>query len=328
MKAIVWVIFFISFAGFSQDSLLIRNHYLINLDIKGCSGEPDQMVCYESLIRKYESDLLHPKVNRVKTIKKLILLEIEVGGYAASRIDRVALLEHFNRAQDYLDSIRIYEKKDKDIHDIDVMLYGWHRNYCNYIYHTDSTAFFDCNCTRFFPEFDEVDTTVNIDPEVVKEEVAVTEKSNYGEFYNGDTLRLNRALVSDSNNIAYFKTIKYQLLEQLRRSKIPEIMLEMNYKAQDTLILNLKWNRTEHSIHKTCTIVQSDCPELLEQTYLIFFSEMRLPYYPPGDLDIYIPVVFKPEDVKYHNNMNRYVVAEDHYLIEYEVVQPIKLNGQ
>ena len=317
--------------GFTQDSLLITNHYAIYEEIECCKRSKNQLKCIHSLIAA--NQMLkrsgNPAHQFIKQRKAFVIYHINAGGIYRRRGNYSEAETQFKIAEKYADSLKNWTKNNQDIEQIMATLQYSKEQWCFDLYTSDSIAFYTCDCAKFFPELNEKDSvteeiehwdTLKMSPTLVR----TVPVNLYGKFYLNDTLRIDPRFVCDSLSINYFNKNQSHILANLANYPFSEIMREMSAKTDkpDTVIIRIELTREENQITKKCSTVYSTCPEYLSDWYLYFFSNHSFNY-PYESISFYVPIVLKSKEPDLYFNLNQISLGDDHYLIEIEKISPL-----
>lgn len=337
MKLLVfYILLLFSGISFAQDSLFIKYHRFIENELAACRKSKNQLYFLDSLITLASNEKMPSKGNGERFFKlqheKLIIYHINAGWVCRFRGDFDQALKYYDRGENYIDSLKKYELYGHELDNAIKAYYHAYEYLCFDTYREDTSLFYAWDCARFFPELNEevidTDTAINTEHADSSSIPSVPPVNHYGKIYLDDTLRFDHQFTLDSTSAAYFKSIKRSLLSHLSYKSFPEGMRALKYDQADTIILEINIQNDLTTIKRECKVVYANCHSIIRDYYLHLFSSMQFApvLFPGNSVKFYVPIVIKPEIPNNYNKMDRIIISDDHYLIEYEKIKPITLD--
>lgn len=331
----VVVVLFLLFSGnlFSQDSLISLSNPIIREELSGYKAGMDTKLFLDSLIIAKRTDNNGKKYfNPYLAFTKIVVLEENAAFLMAFRGDFEASKRYLESAYTHIDTLLMLRPEPKE--DIDALSFNIflnRRNYCNYFYFKDTTAFNQWNCRPLFPELDTVSCQTDTVQTVIRIPEKIKEKpSKPIGFYDRNALQIDTKLISDSLSVAYFENNKGQILEQLKEqiSKFQSMELEQEMNPgrdnTDTIIVEVEINIGDGAYSRSCRLVKFPADKFMSSIVLQAFIQMQFRYLPNENVRFYVPIVLQPEADIYYNGIHRFVIRKDHYLVQYETLRPIR----
>jgi hypothetical protein len=328
-----FLVFGVTF-GHAQDSILITNHYAVVEEIQCCRHVTNQLECIDSLIelsretkrsnKDYESQFF-------KQQKALVIYNINAGGINKLRGNHLEAKSRFRIAKKYADSLKRWTSHYQDVERIFATLSEKEREWCFRMYRMDTVAFYACDCAKFFPELNDSAEVINEASTVVPPTTVTAIPKLFGTFYLNDSLRFDPRFISDKTSTAYFKKNQSQILSNLSKQAFSEIMREMsttgdkNGNQLDSLIIKVDLSNKENQLIKKCSVVYTNSERFISEYYLHLFMNMDFPV-TRETVSFYIPIVIKRVESDVYYNLDRTILENDHYLIEYEKLRRISLH--
>lgn len=334
MKHVLTFIFlFFGFVLIAQDSLIISSHRFLYKELIACGHSKNQLLFLDSLILRTQHERPPSKGSGQRFFKiqneKLVILHIDAGWLCRLRCDFKLAHEYLDKGKGYLDSLKKYGLYDDELKNTMDAYNYMQKEICYQTYRKDTTLFFAWDCATFFPELNEypVITSDTLSSDSTNR-INDHQKEDFGTFYLNDSLRIKKQFTSDSAGVAYFNSIRFNLLNELRHSTIPELLLEMMVNQpfrQDTLILKLSLECYSDKILKESSLAFSTVQPAISRYYLTFFSNIKY-HNVPEKVSFFIPIILRPESPNNYNEMHRVVMDDGYFLIEYKRPNPIETH--
>ena len=325
-----YIIFYISLfytgAVFAQDSLVISSYQYANAQLIACKKSKDKLLFLDSLIiiTNNGSDRPGGKITKTRLSsiqnEKLLIYYLNAGWICRLRGDYNQALSYFDSGHTYLESL-----EDDD-------LKGWIRAYsyyqqntCYQAYLKDTTTYNKWDCVSLFPEWNEEPVTHSKSDSTVQKKLPF--QANLDKFYVGDSLKVMTRFKSNSSGIKYFNQIKSNLLYEVQKNPVSQIFRETirPQDRQDTVIIQVNLQNSVNTISKQLSIVYSSIKPFDSKHYLSIFS--NIPFVNvPESVSFYIHIILKHESPNNYNKMEKVVISDGYFLIEYETPKPIETD--